>query len=69
MIPEFDSAINYTYVPVHILSTPDILLPIMRIPTLTAVLALAYSVIAQEDVDLRQLTDGDFRASTARGLW
>jgi hypothetical protein len=46
-----------------------ILLYIMRIPTLTAVLALAYSVIAQEDVDLRQLTDGDFRANTARGLW
>jgi hypothetical protein len=42
----------------------------MRIPTLTAVLGMALSmVMAQEDVDLRQLTDGDFRAKTARGVW
>jgi hypothetical protein len=45
----------------------------MRLPThlITTVLAMALSmVVAQEpDVELRQLTDGDFRASTARGLW
>jgi hypothetical protein len=43
----------------------------MRLPTyiITAVLGIA-GVLAQEpDVELRQLTDGDFRANTARGLW
>lgn len=44
----------------------------MRLPTylITAVLTLALGVLGQEtDVELRQLTDDNFRASTARGMW
>lgn len=47
----------------------------MKLPThlITAVLALAISslaIMAQEaDIELRQLTDDNFRASTARGMW
>lgn len=45
----------------------------MRLPThlITAVLAIALGgVFAQEaDIELRQLTDDNFRASTARGMW
>lgn len=45
----------------------------MRLPVhlVTAVLAVALAgVLGQEaDIELRQLTDDNFRASTARGMW
>jgi hypothetical protein len=45
----------------------------MRLPThlITAVLAIALGgVFGQEaDIELRQLSDDNFRASTARGMW
>lgn len=44
----------------------------MRLPLhlITAVLAVVVGVLGQEaDIELRQLTDDNFRASTARGMW